>query len=992
MIDELNDIFEAIKGWSVEQIQSILYHEKWTKNDISPFMFGKIPSLSPPKFETYREDLKRIFKKKPHEFGIEDKAKIIFCSTFLLMNDHEFVRDKKIKSLLSQTDVHNRLLKLFTKEVDSASNSSGEDIQKLQLFFALLKQRENPKFLIKKVTWKKVTSKWGPKIVMSNSQSYFYIFDEIKDFDTFQQNYNIAAALGRTEQYQSEYLEEKNNFGLSILKVDGTKNCMSLSEFFNEERMGREGNSSNPNILFERLAVEYFRNKLNIDLHVQSNELRKILPRLREEEDIHPCLNKILKPDKKWKILRTVVKVDKKEYFVVHGDEWGGNFLVAEAARQVYMIDFEDAIFADVNDGKVVGVGGDLSSRIFSASKNPEQEFLPIGLSLFASIGRTIAAIVQYHSRHEQLENTYIGNILSSYLDKFKTSLERFTKKEQHALVTNNWNSDFQPLILLHAWDWALYWHEKAAFPQKSFEVFVEEIKNLLCDGLEEKAHPTRSSTQHDSSKLDLKIRDIKSQYLDRNERMRKLEELLPLFPDEQITIKLEIIENSLHWEDARYHFDEINPKNCKPFEIVKFVMAMYKLGEYKKAKDFIIDNIRGINDANRRIDLCRFLEEINLQSLKSNYIEEDTSSYHRTLCEMYDVEYDSIYNPDFYFSPIKGDKELAKQDLERMIKPNSSKKEFEDLLSDLERISPSVLRKGDKELAKQDLERMIKPNSSKKEFEDLLSDLERISPSVLRQLGLYILGYLTQTDLLLNKDRDNVLSIGIGGDTVIEWLEWKFFPSMPKSIFDLAKEIIDYSHYFEDLYTKDGYLNLHLIHFNIVVVASSLLLHNESVPSKKRGLEKRILAYCKRSNDFKKTRFSTMEYEAYRQIVKALTNSRDYPLVSELRNIIKNLKKCESEQITFQFLAIVINIIQISQIFDLNQSKGGRGSRNQQMVAKEVSKILDFLETWIIEEPEKWGANAVIAADGDLRKRLGKTCLKQWKGEENCEDWQIFN
>ena len=37
MTNELNDIFEAIKGWSVEEIQSILYHRTWTQTKMTPF-------------------------------------------------------------------------------------------------------------------------------------------------------------------------------------------------------------------------------------------------------------------------------------------------------------------------------------------------------------------------------------------------------------------------------------------------------------------------------------------------------------------------------------------------------------------------------------------------------------------------------------------------------------------------------------------------------------------------------------------------------------------------------------------------------------------------------------------------------------------------------------------------------------------------------------------------------------------------------------------
>ncbi len=89
----------------------------------------------------------------------------------------------------------------------------------------------------------------------------------------------------------------------------------------------------------------------------------------------------------------------------MHGDEWGGNFQNSNADA-VYVIDFEDAIFSDAsNPETVVRVGGDLSSRIFSSMKDESQKFLPLRLECFCcSIGRLLAAIVQYHARHGELE------------------------------------------------------------------------------------------------------------------------------------------------------------------------------------------------------------------------------------------------------------------------------------------------------------------------------------------------------------------------------------------------------------------------------------------------------------------------------------------------------------------------------------------------------------------------------------------------------------
>ena len=67
MTDELNEIFEAIKGWSVEEIQSILYHRAWTQTKMTPFKESgksKPPPEYPPKsFDSYRKSLAEMLNK-----------------------------------------------------------------------------------------------------------------------------------------------------------------------------------------------------------------------------------------------------------------------------------------------------------------------------------------------------------------------------------------------------------------------------------------------------------------------------------------------------------------------------------------------------------------------------------------------------------------------------------------------------------------------------------------------------------------------------------------------------------------------------------------------------------------------------------------------------------------------------------------------------------------------------------------------------------------
>ena len=505
MTDELNDIFTTIKRWSVEEIQSILYHRAWTQTKMTPFKESgksKPPPEYPPKsFDSYRKSLAEMLNQGLDDIDAEQSAKIIVCSTFLLVNDDTVDGNDKFSQMRLRDGVHSKLLELLD-EMDETAKSCGQSIQKRQLFYALFKQRENPSFKIKKVTWKNVTSDWGPKIVMSDGKDYYYIFSNVNDFETLQERYNIAAVLGRAEQYLSNYDKDENEFNLKILKVLATEDCLTLVEYFEQHKIGLKGKSSGKR-LFERLGEEFFRKKLNTELVVKSDELKKILPRLMQEEEANSCLRAILSQEKKWRIPRTQIQLNNQTYFAVHGDEWGGNFLVSKSARQVFVIDFEDVIYANANDAEnIVGVGGDLSSRIFNATKDGDQTFLPIGLSTFASIGRLLAAVVQYHSRYDELKNENIREIIHDYTESFAKALDESSDKHQ-VVKSNYWDSDFEQLILLHAWDWALYWQKKDTFPQQSFDIFVKEIKKLLCEGHADKSDSTHKSSPPDTTKIE---------------------------------------------------------------------------------------------------------------------------------------------------------------------------------------------------------------------------------------------------------------------------------------------------------------------------------------------------------------------------------------------------------------------------------------------------------------------------------------------------------
>ena len=198
---DLKTIFDIVSGWSVEEIQNLMYHMRWSRaGGSSPFKGPESrpkPDTDKQDFANYREAIGGLFEADTDN---EVKAKWVVCATFLFM-DEDASRNRI--SEIFDDDVVQNAVKLL-KQMDAAVSEGGREISKLQLFYTLHKQREslekNDEGVIiktKKVTWSDVTSPCGPKIVQSDKEHYHYVYEDMDDFDSFQKRYNIAAKLGR---------------------------------------------------------------------------------------------------------------------------------------------------------------------------------------------------------------------------------------------------------------------------------------------------------------------------------------------------------------------------------------------------------------------------------------------------------------------------------------------------------------------------------------------------------------------------------------------------------------------------------------------------------------------------------------------------------------------------------------------------------------------------------------------------------------------------
>jgi tetratricopeptide (TPR) repeat protein len=480
----LNDVFDIISGWSVEEIQNLMYHMNWSRaGGIAPFKGPENtsnPDTKKEEFDNYRVPIKSLFDTDADN---EVKAKWVICATFLFMDDDE--ARKRISEIFDD-DVVQYAVELL-KQMDATVSEGGREISKLQLFYTLHKQRESLEanddgsIKTKKVTWSDVTSPCGPKIVQSDEEHYHYVYEDMDDFDGFQERYNIAAKLGERHQYRSNFLkyEIDDVYGVKIIKVLATKDCSTFDQVVIDEKLKLlMENREELEKVMKAIAKEYFRQvHYNFDLipEMTRDEFEHVLPRLKDIVD--DCYQKTMDKWNKWQPLRTKVTYEDVDYHVVHGDEWPGNFLTSEDLQDAYFMDFEDAIFAEAKKGVsiVQSVGGDLASRIVSIKKTNDPDFTPAALNIFGSIGRLIAAIVQFGSIQGRVGAKNIGTFLNLTLDEFKEAL----KKKNPALVEDSWEQ-YQTQILLHAWDWALYWIEKDRFRDPYAKKFIDEIKKIL--------------------------------------------------------------------------------------------------------------------------------------------------------------------------------------------------------------------------------------------------------------------------------------------------------------------------------------------------------------------------------------------------------------------------------------------------------------------------------------------------------------------------------
>ncbi|MGB1567190.1 MAG: tetratricopeptide repeat protein [Candidatus Poseidoniaceae archaeon] len=1087
------------------------------------------------------------------------------------------------------------------------------------------------------------------------------------DFDGFQERYNIAAKLGEHPQYRSDFLKYENDevYGVQIIKVLATKDCSTFDQVVIDKRLNLlKRNEIELQKVMKAIAKEYFRqvdDDFDLIPPMSSEEFEHVLPRLKDEDD--ECYQKTMRERDKWQPLRIRVTYKGTEYHVVHGDEWPGNFLTSEDLQDAYFMDFEDALFAEAKEevSTVQSVGGDLASRIVSEKKTNNPKFTPAALNIFGSIGRLIAAVVQFGSIRSQVKEDYIERFLNRTLAEFKEALEN-----KNDALADNWKQ-FQTQILLHAWDWALYWIERGRFRNPYAERFIDEIKKLLCgeeaqtdeqkpitypsppdtgprampsdnteareekkirDIIIEKADDdawdsystgdlakaeanwgialkmlnemksnedkgyfsyfktkvaylrnddadkavesllqcikfcqdddddaylmeallflaylrrisgTRTQAvgvlnqlvylyntgdfeespesfdneqlmewpesegdykhtvlcqikrmvanffwkfgeyenasrlyenlmqyfegtqQHDRSdnarvnlgilksklgeyeesdklqnqcleyrrkeyakvndgdtgeitkalrnlgqnamawakdldqpvkinkledavgyfsecielleaqnedffespdqkeqfisfnirllqrcKLDIKIGEIYALYDNREERYAKLIEMVPLFPEYEIAIRLRVIDNCTLWKDIEAHLLKIDYNKCDSNEISYIVLKiLYWRRKYGLAKELIRQQIRRF-DQDVRIMLCSVLEDIRDKELEEEDFDfDDITRFHKELCKIYDVEYESSLTQWYGEKKIP---ETSKRKYAEFVVPQKSESEYQSLVRSWKRLSP----------------------------------VEVIGLSRCLQIHLTYRIHLQMHEVVDGKpkifdphtrpytfDRENPIII-VEDRGVL------------KSRFQVAKSILDNSNDFERVFNQHGLPNLHMAQVVILVTSYLVLIREEKInPTRKETIRKQLKASINRTKGVTKDIMSNKEFEIYRRLVNTFLLKNREPMTELIPDLIDELRDCKDKLVKFSLLSIIELATRISPVFGSpTQSRLMTPKSKLSTSAKtSLNLIMGKLEAWIIEEPSVWGRQLHAIMDGDVRVVYGRFLLRE--------------
>jgi hypothetical protein len=171
---------------------------------------------------------------------------------------------------------------------------------------------------------------------------------------------------------------------------------------------------------------------------------------------------------------------DMDNFYMVHGDEWGDNFLIDE--DEVIPIDYEDVVYVEKGKYQFFTGGGILAQRFINEKVMPNgfKSDNYASMNTIASLGRLIAALIQFRCRNDkgdipknETPGSALLKILNQHVDR------RITQDGKEELVKKQLLKQLNLSII----DWLAHWVKKGngKMPQEDFKSVRDHIvKNYL--------------------------------------------------------------------------------------------------------------------------------------------------------------------------------------------------------------------------------------------------------------------------------------------------------------------------------------------------------------------------------------------------------------------------------------------------------------------------------------------------------------------------------
>jgi len=176
---------------------------------------------------------------------------------------------------------------------------------------------------------------------------------------------------------------------------------------------------------------------------------------------------------------------DMDNFYMVHGDEWGDNFLIDE--NEVIPIDYEDVVYVEKGKYQFFTGGGILAQRFINEKVMPDgfESDNYASMNTIASLGRLIAALIQFRCRNDRSdipEDEIPGSALLRSLNRGVA--ERISRDGKEKLVNNQLLKQLNLSII----DWLAHWVNKrnGKMPQEDFKSVRDHIVNNYLPNLKD--------------------------------------------------------------------------------------------------------------------------------------------------------------------------------------------------------------------------------------------------------------------------------------------------------------------------------------------------------------------------------------------------------------------------------------------------------------------------------------------------------------------------